>query len=84
MTPLTAFEDLPAWLSHLETLHPKTIDLGLARVRTVAERLDVLGGGVPTIIVAGTNGKGTTVAALQSLLRQLGFFCGCLHFPPPY
>jgi len=81
VTPLSAFEDLPAWLSHLETLHPKTIDLGLARIRTVAERLGVLGGDVPTIIVAGTNGKGTTVAALQSLLRQLGFSVGTYTSP---
>lgn len=72
---------LNAWLGHLETLHPQKIDLELLRVRTVAERLELLPATVPTITVAGTNGKGTCVAALAALLSTRGYSVGCYTSP---
>lgn len=60
-------ETLSAWLAHLEQAHPKTIDLGLDRIRTVAQRSIKPSFSCPVITVAGTNGKGTTVAAIESM-----------------
>lgn len=60
------------WLARLERLHPKGIELGLDRVRRVAEKLD-LALGAPTFIVGGTNGKGSTCAMLESILRAAGY-----------
>ncbi|MBT8148923.1 MAG: bifunctional folylpolyglutamate synthase/dihydrofolate synthase [Gammaproteobacteria bacterium] len=58
------------WLGWLETLHPKAIDLGLQRVAAVAGQMDVMQFDACVITVAGTNGKGSTVAALQALLSE--------------
>ncbi len=64
------FSTLNAWLNWLEQLHPVEIDLGLDRVLAVAKYLNVLSFSATVITVAGTNGKGSTVAALQALLSQ--------------
>ena len=67
------FNTLAAWLAWQETLHPKAIDLGLARVRQVFDRLQ-LGASLPfTLTVGGTNGKGSCVAMLDSILRHAGY-----------
>jgi dihydrofolate synthase/folylpolyglutamate synthase len=71
---------LADWLAWLERLHPKGIDLGLDRVRTVADRLS-LRLEVPTVIVAGTNGKGSTCAMLDSILRAAGYRTGLYSSP---
>jgi dihydrofolate synthase/folylpolyglutamate synthase len=63
---------LDEWLAHAERLHPKNIELGLDRLRVVAERLD-LGFDCPVITVAGTNGKGSTCAMLESILTHAGY-----------
>ena len=64
------FSTLNEWLNWLEQLHPVEIDLGLDRVLAVAKHLNVLSFSATVITVAGTNGKGSTVAALQALLSQ--------------
>ena len=64
------FSTLNAWLNWLEQLHPVEIDLGLDRVLVVAKHLNVLSFSATVITVAGTNGKGSTVAALQALLSE--------------
>ncbi|WP_110687825.1 bifunctional folylpolyglutamate synthase/dihydrofolate synthase [Salinicola aestuarinus] len=65
---------LDDWLLRLERQHPVAIDMGLERVARVAERLGLsasaLGGRVVT--VAGTNGKGSTVAMIERLARAHG------------
>jgi dihydrofolate synthase/folylpolyglutamate synthase len=71
---------LEDWLHYLETLHPKAIDLGLERVRTVAERLGISLDCVK-IVVAGTNGKGSTCAMLDSILRTAGYRVGLYTSP---
>lgn len=71
---------LSDWLAHCERLHPKNIDMGLARVKTVAERMD-LRFDCPVITVAGTNGKGSTCAMLESILGQAGYRTGVYTSP---
>jgi dihydrofolate synthase/folylpolyglutamate synthase len=74
---MTTLED---WLAHCERLHPKTIDLGLERVRAVADRMG-LRLDCPVFTVAGTNGKGSTVAMLEAILSQAGFRTGAYTSP---
>ncbi|GAA0762475.1 bifunctional tetrahydrofolate synthase/dihydrofolate synthase [Ideonella azotifigens] len=72
--------NLDDWLAHCERLHPKTIDMTLERTRTVRERLG-LQFKVPLISVAGTNGKGSTCAMLDSIARAAGYRVGLYSKP---
>lgn len=74
-------QSLDNWLSWQETLHVKEIDLGLDRISIVAQRLDYLTPSFPIITVAGTNGKGSTVAFLESILRSAGYKTGSYTSP---
>ncbi len=78
---LQATSPLAAWLSYLENLHSKTIDLGLERVSQVAARLDVLRPAPFVFTVAGTNGKGTTCRTLESILLAAGYRVGVYSSP---
>jgi dihydrofolate synthase/folylpolyglutamate synthase len=71
---------LDAWLSYLERLHPSTIDMGLDRVRAVARALE-LDPGCVVVTVAGTNGKGSTCAMLEAILRAEGYRVGLYTSP---
>ena len=71
---------LADWLTRAEQLHPKSISLGLERVRAVADRM-ALRFTCPVITVAGTNGKGSTCAMLESILRQAGYKTGVFTSP---
>jgi len=71
---------LQDWLNHCERLHPQTIEMGLERVAQVAARLD-LRWDCPVITVAGTNGKGSTCAMLESVYRHSGFKTGLYTSP---
>jgi len=71
---------LTEWLAHCERLHPKTIELGLDRVREVARRM-ALRLDCPVITVAGTNGKGSTCAMLEAVLLQAGYRTGVFTSP---
>ena len=73
-------EGLLVWLARIERLHAKPIDLGLDRVRRVADRLG-LRLDIPTIIVGGTNGKGSTCAMLDAILRSAGYRVGLYMSP---
>ncbi|WP_210545091.1 bifunctional tetrahydrofolate synthase/dihydrofolate synthase [Rhodoferax sp. PAMC 29310] len=68
------------WLEHCEQLHPKNIDMGLERVRTVADRMQIRFD-CPVITVAGTNGKGSTCAMLEAILLQAGYRTGVYTSP---
>ena len=71
---------LAQWLQHCERLHPKTIALGLDRVRAVWQRLGL--GFEPVVItVAGTNGKGSTCAMLEAIALQAGYRVGLYTSP---
>jgi dihydrofolate synthase/folylpolyglutamate synthase len=64
---------LKDWLHYLESFHANDVTLGLHRVTTVAARLGVLEWDLPIITVAGTNGKGSTVAALEAIYCAAGY-----------
>lgn len=71
---------LSDWLSRLETLSPHEIDLGLDRVETVLHRLALE---LPKSVfhIAGTNGKGSSVAMLEAVLRSSGTRVGSFMSP---
>jgi len=69
-----------AWLAYLATLHPASIAMGLDRVRAVLANLDATVT-CPVVTVAGTNGKGSTCAMLDSVLRCSGYAVGLYTSP---
>ncbi len=77
----TGSRRLEDWLSWQEALHEEPIALGLERVREVAARMDLLELPFPVVTVAGTNGKGTTVALLESMLTWAGHRPGVYASP---
>jgi dihydrofolate synthase/folylpolyglutamate synthase len=70
------FESLPEWLAWQERLHSPAIELGLDRCRAVAARMGLLNPGFAVISVSGTNGKGSAVTMLDSILRSAGHAVG--------
>lgn len=76
MTP-----SLDEWLQYVESVHPRSIELGLDRVRRVAQRLDVLPPAPLSIIIAGTNGKGSTAVAAEALGMAAGLRVGTTLSP---
>ncbi len=63
---------LTDWIDYIQTLHARTIDLGLDRVLQVWERFKPATL-PPVIAIAGTNGKGSSVSMLESVYRQAGY-----------
>ena len=80
LTPSNTFQTLAEWLEYCEKLHAKPIDLGLDRVREVAQRMKIRFD-CPVITVAGTNGKGSTCAMAESILSQAGYKTGVFTSP---
>lgn len=76
-----AARSLAQWLAYLEQLHPSAIDMGLDRVREVAQRLGLTRPAPRVVTVTGTNGKGSTCAFLASLLRAGGQRVGVYASP---
>jgi len=76
-----AARSLAQWLAYLEQLHPSAIDMGLDRVREVAQRLGLTRPAPVVVTVTGTNGKGSTCAFLASLLRASGQRVGVYASP---
>jgi dihydrofolate synthase / folylpolyglutamate synthase len=72
---------LAEWLTLQESVHPKSIDMGLARVSTVAQALEVAVPPFAVITVGGTNGKGSIAAHLEALLLALGAATGVFTSP---
>lgn len=75
-------QTVEAWLDYQQGLHPQGIAMGLERISLVWQRL-----GLPAkparrvYTVAGTNGKGSSVAVLVALLRAAGHRVGCYTSP---
>lgn len=83
MRQLPADAGLDAWLTHLEALHPRGsagIELGLERVAAINSRLGQRET-CPVILVAGTNGKGSTCAMLERILLAAGYSTGLYTSP---
>ncbi|MCF1428895.1 MAG: bifunctional tetrahydrofolate synthase/dihydrofolate synthase [Shewanella sp.] len=78
----TQTDSLADWLDYQLAMHPTEIDMGLARVRQVAERLGLLElAPAKVITVGGTNGKGTTCAMLEAILCDAGKRVGVFSSP---
>jgi dihydrofolate synthase/folylpolyglutamate synthase len=72
---------LGEWLAYQERTHPRDIELGLERVRTVWKAMGAPRPAPIVITVGGTNGKGSTVALLEGMLRAAGYRTGCYTSP---
>ena len=68
------------WLAYIEALHPKAIAMGLDRVNSVLEKLQ-LKPSFPIITIAGTNGKGSACAMLSQIYVQAGYRVGTYTSP---
>ena len=71
---------LAGWLRYIEQQHPQAIALGLQRVTQVLDRMKIRLP-CPVITVGGTNGKGSTCALLESILRAAGYRTGLYTSP---
>lgn len=78
---MTHFSTTQEWLNWLSIVNPFEICLGLERVQFVASKLDLLQPCHPVITVAGTNGKGSTVAGLSAIYQKAGYRVGCFTSP---
>ena len=72
---------LAEWLAYQESTHPRDIALGLDRVRAVWEAMGAPRPAPIVVTVGGTNGKGSTVALLEGMLRAAGYRTGCYTSP---
>ena len=73
--------DLSGWLARIEACHPAEIELGLNRLQQVAQRLPIDLESVCKIVIAGTNGKGSTLAMLDAILSRAGYTTGSYTSP---
>ena len=74
-------KSLHDWLAYIEQQHPKSIEMGLDRVREVATRLTLGKPAARVITVGGTNGKGSTVAFIEAIARAAGWKVGAYTSP---
>lgn len=72
---------LADWLSYIERIHPRSIDMGLERIRIVAGDLALSRPAKRVVTVGGTNGKGSTVAFIEAIARAAGWKVGAYTSP---
>jgi len=77
----TPTSSLAIWLSYIESLHNQEIDLGLERIKKVAECIGLLKPATYVFTIAGTNGKGTTCCVLEKILLAAGLRVGVYSSP---
>ena len=73
--------ELSLWLSYIDSISAREVELGLDRVGQVAEKLGIQTLAKNTIVVAGTNGKGSCIAAMESILKRAGCNVGTYTSP---
>ena len=73
--------DLAYWLEYISSQHISEIKLGLGRLRQVANSLQLEAFVCPAITVAGTNGKGSSISALEAFYKNAGYRTGCYTSP---
>jgi len=78
---MARFDSLSDWLSWQEGFHPRSIDLGLKRASSVFKLLNPEAVKPPTVIVAGTNGKGSCIAYLEAIYLAQGYRVGAYTSP---
>ena len=76
----TVPKTLPEWLDYIERVHPRAIEMGLARVAAVRDALK-LEIAFPVVTVGGTNGKGSACAMLEAILDHARYRVGCYTSP---
>ncbi|CAM2906236.1 bifunctional tetrahydrofolate synthase/dihydrofolate synthase [Vibrio neptunius] len=76
-----ATSSLAMWLDYLTNIHTSAIDLGLDRVKAVAEKTNLVKPAPTVITVAGTNGKGSTCALMEAILLDAGYSVGVYSSP---
>ncbi len=81
MTTPNSQSSLQHWIDWLLQLHPKEIELGLDRIRQVATSMHLFSPAPFVISVAGTNGKGSSVAMLVAILKAAGYRVGAYTSP---
>ncbi|MFL6593054.1 MAG: bifunctional tetrahydrofolate synthase/dihydrofolate synthase [Luteimonas sp.] len=81
MTDARTARTLEQWLAYVERQHPAAIELGLERVHEVAERMGLARPAARVVTVAGTNGKGSTVAFVEAIARAAGLKVGAYTSP---
>jgi len=72
---------LDQWLDYQQQLHPQAIAMGLQRVRAVAQAMALPRPAAHVVTVAGTNGKGSTVAFIEAIARAAGLRVGAYTSP---
>jgi len=75
------YNTVTEWLAWQEGLNPKEIELGLDRVLRVKQCLNLDQLGFTVITVAGTNGKGSCIAIMASILSVAGYRVGTYTSP---
>ncbi|HHW4680283.1 MAG TPA: bifunctional tetrahydrofolate synthase/dihydrofolate synthase [Xylella taiwanensis] len=78
---MTEPKTLSEWLTYIEQQHPQSISMGLERVSTVTESMRLGRPAQHCIVVAGTNGKGSTVAFIEAIARAAGWKIGAYTSP---
>ncbi len=78
---LSPRRSLDEWLTYIQTIHSRSIDMGLERVHQVLDRLNIVPLGYVLISVAGTNGKGSSVGLLEAILTESGYRVGAFTSP---
>lgn len=72
---------LTVWLDYWQSVHVSAIDLGLERIRPVAEKLQLLQPTAHVVTVAGTNGKGSTTTCIAAIYQAAGQRVGLYQSP---
>ncbi|PIE42601.1 MAG: bifunctional folylpolyglutamate synthase/dihydrofolate synthase, partial [Gammaproteobacteria bacterium] len=72
---------LSDWLNYIEALHPSEIEMGLERIKKVYRKLPQFPENLAVVTVAGTNGKGSTVASIEALAKSKGLSVGSYTSP---
>jgi dihydrofolate synthase/folylpolyglutamate synthase len=75
------FDTVNEWLDWQQTIHPLNIDFKLERILSVYEKLNISSIAKKVITVAGTNGKGSTVSFLESILSNTNYNVGTFTSP---
>ena len=78
---LSQSSSLDDWLCYLESIHPANIEMGLTRVEKVAHQQGLSNLSSKIILIAGTNGKGTTARCLEAMLLAQGYSVGTYASP---
>ena len=75
------FNTVDEWLDWQQTVHPLNIDFKLERILSVYKKLNISKIANKIITVAGTNGKGSTVSFLESVLNEKKYHVGTFTSP---